>query len=356
MRARTKSKQIVCFYYVLVLIVAGLNWQSVHAQDNPFAGGWKLDNAASSLTFQTIKNSSKLETSSFARFQGEVDEQGLGTVRIHMDSVDTKVDLRNVRMRFLLFETFKFPEAVVSVKVNPALIAELDARGRLELPLDFDLELHGVKRTLSVNTVVTVLAGDQVSVASVEPLPIETALFGMGDGVKKLERAAKVSIVPMGSVSFNFVFDRQPKQVAPEIAVAEAIPVALETQGAFSFEECLGRFEVLSETGAVHFNVSSAQLNPESKHVLATVIDVIQRCPRINVLVAGHTDSVGAEHHNQILSELRAHSVREYLINHAIDPQRIRAVGYGESRPVANNDTAWNRQLNRRIEFAVDDA
>jgi len=362
MNALTRLKRGACrrgiwfvIGFVFLVPVAG-------AQENPFAGGWVLDQAASHIAFQTIKNSSKLETSEFANFSGDVDEQGNGALSIQLDSVDTKVDLRNVRMRFLLFETFRFPEAKVAVSVDPDSIQDLDKLGRIEMPLEFELDLHGIKKKLSIDTVVTVLKDGQVSVASVEPLAIETSLFGLDVGIKKLENAAKVSIVPMGAVSFNLVFTRgvAAQQLSLEQDTSEqqatAQTVALETQGEFSFEECIGRFEVISQTGAIQFRIASARLNPQSKHVLTTLIDVIDRCPTLNVLIAGHTDSVGSESENQILSEVRAQAVQEYLIENAINPQRVRAIGFGESRPIASNDSDWNRQRNRRIEIAVDDS
>ena len=68
------------------------------------------------------------------------------------------------------------------------------------------------------------------------------------------------------------------------------------------------------------------------------------------IRISGHTDNVGNPQRNQALSEARAQSVREYLINHGIDGDRVEAVGYGDQRPVASNDTEEGRQQNRRIE------
>jgi OOP family OmpA-OmpF porin len=66
--------------------------------------------------------------------------------------------------------------------------------------------------------------------------------------------------------------------------------------------------------------------------------------------VSGHTDNRGDPDRNQTLSEQRAQAVREYLVNHGIDGNRIEAVGYGDQRPVALNDTEEGRRQNRRIE------
>jgi OOP family OmpA-OmpF porin len=71
------------------------------------------------------------------------------------------------------------------------------------------------------------------------------------------------------------------------------------------------------------------------------------------VEVAGHTDSVGTDQYNQGLSERRANSVRDYLVEQGVRASRLTAVGYGENRPVATNDTADGRQENRRVELVV---
>ena len=338
---------------LLLMITLAISTVSAHADGNPFAGGWTLDQPASSLTFQTIKNGSKLETSSFASYQGSVDASGRAELRIQLDSVDTKVDLRNVRMRFLLFETFKYAEAVVTTTVDPASVATLAASGRLSVPLTFELDLHGIKRSLTTNTVVTALAGNQVSVASAAPISIATELFGLDEGVKKLEEAANVQIVPMGSVSFNLVFNTGGAATQP-VAVVTPANAAVETAGDLNEEECVGRFEILSRAGGIYFGSGSAKLDPESELVLETIIDVVDRCSNLKIIVAGHTDAAGAAANNQILSESRAESVMRYIADRANVAGRIRALGYGESQPVASNDTARNRRLNRRIEFLID--
>jgi OOP family OmpA-OmpF porin len=81
----------------------------------------------------------------------------------------------------------------------------------------------------------------------------------------------------------------------------------------------------------------------------------MQTYPTTTTVIEGHTDSVGSAVLNKQLSQQRAEAVREYLIkNYNIDPNRIKAVGYGSERPVADNATAEGRQMNRRIEAAIE--
>jgi outer membrane protein OmpA-like peptidoglycan-associated protein len=75
--------------------------------------------------------------------------------------------------------------------------------------------------------------------------------------------------------------------------------------------------------------------------------------PTLPVVVEGHTDSIGTNQYNQRLSERRANAVRKYLIERGIASSRIRVVGYGEQRPIADNSTTEGRALNRRAEFEV---
>lgn len=342
----------------VALAVTGLDARGAAAQD-PFAGGWALQPEASSLQFQSVKNNSKVESSTFATYTGAIAEDGTATVTIALDSVDTKIDLRNVRMRFLLFETFQFPEAVVTARIDPAVIADLAQVRRKTVPLAFTLSLHGVTQELVADVAVTLITGDLVSVASSGPVPIATALFDLDDGVAKLEEAAKVDIVPSASVTFDFVFARAagaPQAVAAAPAAA-TVPVraALEPEGNFDFDACKGRFEILSRTDNITFASGSAALDPQSAFLLDSIADIVARCPGLRIVVAGHTDSDGAQSTNQWLSQQRAASVVEYLVSHGVGEGRITSVGYGESRPLVPNDSPRNKQRNRRIEFAVAD-
>ena len=77
------------------------------------------------------------------------------------------------------------------------------------------------------------------------------------------------------------------------------------------------------------------------------------RIPGLNIEVEGHTDSVGSDEYNQKLSEQRASSVRDYLISQGLRADILTAKGFGETTPVATNDTAAGRQQNRRVELVV---
>jgi outer membrane protein OmpA-like peptidoglycan-associated protein len=75
--------------------------------------------------------------------------------------------------------------------------------------------------------------------------------------------------------------------------------------------------------------------------------------PSIEIEIGGHTDHVGSEQDNVLLSQARADKIREYLSQKGISTGRMLAKGYGESKPLVPNDTETNRQLNRRVEFLI---
>lgn len=107
--------------------------------------------------------------------------------------------------------------------------------------------------------------------------------------------------------------------------------------------------------GDVLFGTDLARLNPDGMRTAQKLADVLQQNPNRTVLVEGFTDSTGAAAYNQELSERRASAVQRALQEMGVARERVAMRGYGESYPVAANDTASNRQLNRRVEIVLSD-
>jgi outer membrane protein OmpA-like peptidoglycan-associated protein len=101
------------------------------------------------------------------------------------------------------------------------------------------------------------------------------------------------------------------------------------------------------------FDSGSALLRDEARSAVAAIAAVLREYPGHRVYVQGHTDAVGNELNNQRLSELRAESVRALLVQEGLPSDRVFAIGYGQGRPVAPNDTARGRGLNRRVEVVL---
>jgi len=107
--------------------------------------------------------------------------------------------------------------------------------------------------------------------------------------------------------------------------------------------------------GDVLFGTDLSNLNSNGMHTVQKLADVLSKNPQRTVLVEGYTDSTGTASHNQELSERRAQSVRTALQSMGISGDRILTRGYGQEFPVASNDTAGNRQMNRRVEIVLSD-
>lgn len=103
----------------------------------------------------------------------------------------------------------------------------------------------------------------------------------------------------------------------------------------------------------VLFDVNSATLDSDGRSTLEDVALVLGEYNKTAVVVQGHTDSTGSEEHNQDLSERRAKSVQNYLVTRGVDPDRLATLGFGESEPVASNDTESGRRQNRRVDIML---
>ena len=117
--------------------------------------------------------------------------------------------------------------------------------------------------------------------------------------------------------------------------------------------------DALEQTGravlyGIYFDHDSDVLKPESEPTLNNVLDWLRENPEISMEFGGHTDADGSDEYNVSLSERRAQSVVAWMSQNDIAAERLAAVGYGESRPVANNTSAHGKALNRRVEVRTE--
>lgn len=136
-----------------------------------------------------------------------------------------------------------------------------------------------------------------------------------------------------------------------ELAAAAADSLRMQLQGMTARSEARG--QVMTISGEAFASGQSA-LRAEARDNLQKVIDLINANPGASVLIEGHTDSQGSANLNQVLSQRRAEAVRDALIQKGVDGSRLRAVGLGKDRPVADNGTAEGRARNRRVEVVVE--
>ena len=103
----------------------------------------------------------------------------------------------------------------------------------------------------------------------------------------------------------------------------------------------------------VLFDTAKYTLRPAAREKLAKIAGILLAHPTLRLEVEGHTDSVGGDDYNQRLSEQRAATVRDYLVQNGISMNNVSAIGFGKTRPIASNDTSAGRQQNRRVELVV---
>ena len=164
-----------------------------------------------------------------------------------------------------------------------------------------------------------------------------------GDNSKERRKHALIG-AGVGALAGGAVGQYMDKQEAKLRAQLEGTGVSVSR---------VGDTLVLNMPGNITFRTDSADLAPEFFPVLDSVALVLKEDDKTLIDIAGHTDSTGSEQYNQQLSERRANTVAQYLRSKGVLDTRIATVGYGESRPIASNDTPEGRALNRRVELTL---
>ncbi|MCF6346018.1 MAG: OmpA family protein [Thiomicrorhabdus sp.] len=116
---------------------------------------------------------------------------------------------------------------------------------------------------------------------------------------------------------------------------------------------CQKRFNDLLSTQIIYFETSKAVIQKKSDALIDELATVALKCPDTNIEIAGHTDSSGSHAMNQKLSEMRAKAIVKRLKEKNINEDRLTAIGYGETKPIADNKTEIGKAKNRRIEFKI---
>lgn len=171
--------------------------------------GWELDPAGSQLNFISVKKGNIGEVHRFSRMSGSV-EGNQAELVIELDSVDTRIGIRDERMREFLFETSLYPVARVSTSVDLAAMEALQPGAMSVSETEVILSLHGQSKAMPVELGITRLGADQVLVFSRTPVIVRADQFGLLPGIQKLmELAGLPSISSAVPVSFSLVFSRR---------------------------------------------------------------------------------------------------------------------------------------------------
>lgn len=143
--------------------------------------------------------------------------------------------------------------------------------------------------------------------------------------------------------------DKQAEEIEQEIPDAEVERVVTTNEDG---EQVTESITVTFDSGVL-FEFGKYSLTTASRAELDRMAGIFRKYPETDIEIDGHTDSVGSEATNQKLSEQRAAAVTDYLAEHGISRARMVTIGYGETRPVATNETDAGRAQNRRVELAI---
>lgn len=157
-----------------------------------------------------------------------------------------------------------------------------------------------------------------------------------------LGMAAGAAIGALSGTGIGYMMDKQEQDMRNALAQSEAIAIQRE-----------GDVLALTFKSDFTFAVNSSAIRAGLYTELDRVAQVLASYPQTTIFVAGHTDSTGSEEYNLQLSQRRADSVKNALIQRGVAAQRITAVGYGEGQPIGNNETDFGRQQNRRVEVRI---
>jgi OOP family OmpA-OmpF porin len=155
--------------------------------------------------------------------------------------------------------------------------------------------------------------------------------------------AAGIGAVAGALLGYGVCMLIEEEEAPPPPPEPEPLPEILSDIG----DPCEGIIQVRT----IRFDFDSAEIRTDAMPVLDALATALRRCPQRLIRVEAHTDSIGSEQYNLALSDRRAASVYTYLTEHGVPTSMLESKGYGESEPVASNDTEEGRAMNRRVEL-----
>ena len=123
--------------------------------------------------------------------------------------------------------------------------------------------------------------------------------------------------------------------------------------GTLSPQQCLQRVTSVQADRKITFDAGSIEINAAAGEILDELAEILRECPDVEFEIGGHTDTQGREEMNLNLSQARADAVLNGLLARRVLTTNLTAEGYGETRPIADNETEEGREANRRIEFML---
>lgn len=183
---------------------------TISAQEPVVNQSYTLDAQSSSLFFVSSKKVHVIETHTFTDISGEISPVGAAQVRVNLDSVDTGIDIRNERMRNVLFETSVFSEATVSLDIDMAMLDAIPIGGVIQQSISPAASLYGVDMILQTQVSITRLSADTLLVQNLTPLLLNVEDFNLAAGVEALRELAGLDVISYSvPVNFTLIFNKQ---------------------------------------------------------------------------------------------------------------------------------------------------
>lgn len=169
--------------------------------------GWTLWNQASDLNFVSTVNSSSSEVHSFTNMDGTISDNGEATLKIDLASVETNNPHRNEQIRKLIFDIENFQELLVSIKLDKDQLASLAISSPVVMAVNTTISLHGIRKNIHANLLVTRLQTGCLLINSLRPMLISLADFNLLDNLERLRSIAKLdSITNTVPVTLNLFY------------------------------------------------------------------------------------------------------------------------------------------------------
>ena len=184
--------------------------KTVTVTDPNALSAYTLDAASSSLHFVSTKKVHVVETHTFTTLSGDISADGVATLNIDLNSVETNIDIRNERMREHLFETATFSQAAITLNVDMATLDAISVGGAIQQDINATVDLHGFQVPTAARVSITRLTADRLLVQNISPILVKAADFGLTSGIDVLRDLAKLNVISYSvPTNFTLFFQKQ---------------------------------------------------------------------------------------------------------------------------------------------------
>ncbi len=174
-----------------------------------FAADWQVSEQDSIVNFISVKKGDIAEVHKFSQVSGKLDDRGSFTLSIPLSSVMTNIEIRDTRMKEVLFEVDKFPSFQLSAQVDKEMVDNMVVGAMQSMVLEAQLDLHGMSKKVNLNVRVAKLAQDKLMVTNEYPILLNAEDFGLTAGVEKLRELAGLPVISKAvPVSFILTLNR----------------------------------------------------------------------------------------------------------------------------------------------------